>query len=224
MRALAATPAATAQDAGPIPMPAGIAEAVHVTGHAISGVSSLLSAVISFEEAKDPNPDNAWGMPSAVAGIVGGVTAGIANVLVPHDAVKNSAVSWISTATTSVRILCKVVFSGPAQAKFDGTFALNMLKVSDGRGVGSIVDAVLVIPALVCTCWHFYELAEEPAGADRSIAIVDETASMTSYISRVGYAVAVNVEDPDVKAVALAGMTVANVCTGGLQIAEAAIA
>ncbi|MEU6586518.1 hypothetical protein [Nocardia sp. NPDC046763] len=60
----------------------------------------------------------------------------------------------------------------------------------------------------------------KPAGGNRSIAIVDETSQITSYISRISYAFAVNDEDPDSRAVFVASVVGANVCTGGLQMAE----
>jgi len=94
--------------------------------------------------------------------------------------------------------------------------------VADGRGVGAIVDGVLVIPALFCSCWHFYELSEKPAGRSRSIAIVDETSNVVSDLARLGYTVAVNSE-AEVKVAAIVVMAVADVVCGGLQIAVSAI-
>jgi hypothetical protein len=94
--------------------------------------------------------------------------------------------------------------------------------VTDGRGVGAVVDGVLVIPALFCSCWHFYELSKKPAGRSRSIAIVDQTSNVVSYLARLGYTVAVNSE-AEVKAVAIGVMAVADVVSGGLQIAVSVI-
>ncbi|MEV3853787.1 hypothetical protein AB0J38_05615 [Streptomyces sp. NPDC050095] len=79
-----------------------------------------------------------------------------------------------------------------------------------------------MIPALACSAYHFYELSQKPAGSPRSIAIVEETSNLTNDIARVSYAVAVNTEEVP-KAVAVGVMGVANICTGGLQIAECAM-
>ena len=84
-----------------------------------------------------------------------------------------------------------------------------------------IRDSVLVIPALICTCWHFYELSQISSDATKTTAILDEISKLTSYISRISYAVAVNAKDPDTKAVSIGIMIGANVATTGLQTAEA---
>jgi len=196
---------------------------VHVICHSVAGASGLVSAWLSSMEAAQETAENPFGIPSAVAGILSGVSAGGGSALVPHDPIANQAVSYISTATTGIRILAKILFSGPAQKKMTGRVVLKNLTVDDPRGVGSIIDAVLVIPAYACTAWHFYELSKDPAGGTRSIAIVDETSAIMSGIARVSYCVAVNVDEPDTKAVAVGVLAVSSICTAGLQFAEAPI-
>lgn len=121
-------------------------------------------------------------------------------------------------------ILSKIVFSGPAQSKFKASPGImNKLAAGDGRATGAIVNSILILPALFCSCWHFYELAQEKESATRSVAIINETSNMTSYISRLSYAVAVNVKDPEVKAVSIGVLVVANICTSGLQTASAIV-
>ncbi|WP_293929176.1 hypothetical protein [Sphingobacterium sp. UBA6320] len=100
---------------------------------------------------------------------------------------------------------------------------MNKLAAGDGRATGAIVNSILILPALFCSCWHFYELAQEKESATRSVAIINETSNMTSYISRLSYAVAVNVKDPEVKAVSIGVLVVANICTSGLQTASAIV-
>lgn len=226
--ALAAAPAALAAAA---PAPAGgllslspaAANAVFVAGHAAAGFFTLMSCFVDPFEAAEDSGDNPWGIPSAILAILAGASVGAAVVLAPQDPIKNTAVNWINRVTLGIRILAKLIFSGPAQAKFDAsTGIMNKLKADDGRATGAIVDAVLVIPALACTCWHFYELSEDDAGERRSNAIIEETANLTSYISRVSYTTAVNTEG-DVKAVAIGVMVVANVAYAGLETAEAVI-
>lgn len=207
---------------GPLAISPGTAQAVHVTGHCVSGFCSLVSAVLDGFEAAEESGENPWGIPSAVCAVIGGVTGGAASALVPYDPIQDPVIAWTSRVTLGTRILCKLIFSGPAQKKFSASVNFKSLAVSDGRGVGAIVDSVLVVPGLACSCWHFYELSEKPAGATRSIAIVDETSALTADIARVSYAVAVNTEDIP-KAVAIGVMVGADVCTGGLQFAEALI-
>jgi hypothetical protein len=87
--------------------------AVFVSGHAIAGFMSLMSDFVATFEAAEESGENPWGIPSAVMGIIMGGSVGIANFLVPKDPIKQTAVSTISTATTGLVILCKIVFSGP---------------------------------------------------------------------------------------------------------------
>ncbi|OPZ92535.1 MAG: hypothetical protein BWY74_01537 [Firmicutes bacterium ADurb.Bin419] len=117
-----------------------------------------------------------------------------------------------------------MIFSGPAQKKFGASEGvLRFLKAGDGRATGAVINSILVIPALACTCWHFYELSQDKASSARSAAIIDETANLTSYISRISYAVAVNDKDPESKQIPIGIMVVANVATSGLQTAEAIV-
>jgi hypothetical protein len=93
--------------------------------------------------------------------------------------------------------------------------------VQDGRATSAIVSAILVVPSLFVTGWHFYELSQKPAGTERSSAIVGEVSKLTSYGATISYAVAVNVKDPMSKQYAIIAMMACNVATGGLQTAEA---
>ena len=100
---------------------------------------------------------------------------------------------------------------------------MNKLAANDGRATGAIVDAVLVVPALACTGWHFYELSKDSSGDEGTDAILEEVSNLAAYISRVAYTTAVNDPEPETKAVAIGVMAVANVAYAGLQTAEAAI-
>ncbi|GAA4271031.1 hypothetical protein U6A24_03955 [Aquimarina gracilis] len=207
-----------------ITIPDSAKTAIFVSGHAASGFFTLMSCFISTFEAEAETGENPFSIPSAILGVLAAGTNGIAGVLVPKAPVKNTIVSWVSKATTASVILAKLIFSGPAQKKFGAASGtMKILKAADGRATGAIVNSILVIPALACTCWHFYELAQQPASSTRSAAIIDETANLTSYISRISYAVAVNDPDPETKQIPIAVMVVANVATSGLQTAEAIV-
>lgn len=207
---------------GPIELSPEISRSVFVVGHAVSGICGLFSAVLDSAEAAEETGENPFAIPSAAAAIVGACGQGLANLLVPFDPIQQTAVQWVNRGTVAVRLLAKIIFSGPAQSYFAGKPKLKGLSVADGRGVGAIVDGVLVIPALFCSCWHFYELSEKPAGRSRSIAIVDETSNVVSDLARLGYTVAVNSE-AEVKVAAIVVMAAADVVCGGLQIAVSMI-
>lgn len=201
-----------------------VAAAVFTVGHAVSGVATLLAALVSSLEAAEESGDNEFAIASAVVGVVGAGSLAVANKLVPKYPIQNTVVSDFSSLVTGVSILGKIMFSGPAQEKFktSSSIKLNKLAVDDARGVGAVVQAVLVVPALFCTVWHFVELSKDPAGADRSDAIIDTTSEVTGDVAKVAYAIAVNTEG-EPKAIAIGVMAVADVCTAGLQIAESAV-
>ncbi len=205
-------------------LPQEVQTAVFVTGHSVAGFCALMNDFVSTFEAAEETGDNPFSIPSAVLGVIGGGSVGVANFLVPKDAIKQPAVRVISSATTGIRILCKVIFSGVLQKKFKASEGvMNRLAAEDGRATGAIVDAILVVPALACTGWHFYELSQDSAGNEKTDAILEEVSNLTSYISRVAYTMAVNDEDPETKAIEIGVMAVANVAYAGLQTAEAAV-
>ncbi|WP_312334516.1 hypothetical protein [Sphingobacterium sp.] len=197
---------------------------ISIVGNMFAGFFSLMSIFIVPFEAAAPTGENPFGTFSAVLGVLGAGSVGISSTLVPKMPIKNSVVSWINTGTTITSVLSKIIFSGPAQSKFKASPGImNKLAAGDGRATGAIVNSILILPALFCSCWHFYELSKENESATRSVAIINETSNMTSYISRLSYAVAVNVKDPEVKAVSIGVLVVANICTSGLQTASAIV-
>jgi hypothetical protein len=183
--------------------------AMFASGHLFCGFFTLLTAWIGTMEAAVPYANNPYGTASAALGVLGGVSGGLPGALTPSMPIKNSVIADISTATTGVRVLNKLVM-GAGGTKI----------ATDPRKVGAIIDASLVIPGLVCSIWHFYELSGVAACGERSQAIVEETGNLTQYIGRIAYTVAVT-SGPD--PIPLAIFAGANVCSGGLQFAEAAI-
>lgn len=217
-----AQPKALAAAATAITLPASVQTTVFLIGHTLTGIIGLLAAAIGGAEAAAETGDNPWSTPSAIVGVLGGGLGGATDFLVPRDPIQNTVVSTFGTITTGVRIVCKLIFSGPGQTFLGGKAALGKLVVEDARGVGAIVDAVLVLPALACTCWHYVELAQnDDMDAAWLESVLGETSAVSAYLSRVSYAIAVNDPDPDTKALAVAGVVLANVLTGGLQIGVA---
>jgi hypothetical protein len=207
-----------------ISIPEPTARAVFITGQCVSGFLCLILAVVSGLEAAEDDGDNDFVIPSAVLGILAGVTNGLACVLVPYAPVENVAVADVSKAVTALRILFKICFSGPFQKgiKAQDSVKIQGLAVEDGRGVGAIVDAVLALPALFVSIWHFWELGQQSAGDTRSVSIVNEVSNVTSYLARIFYAVAVRTEGVP-KAVFVGLHVAANVCNGGLLLGDASI-
>ncbi len=204
-----------------IPISESTADAVFVICHGMAGVSGLFSAFFDAVEASEESGENMWIYPSAISAIVGGGLQVGANFLVPKNPIQSTAVNWVYRATSGVRFICKAIFSGPGQKFVGGKASLSKLQVDDARGVGAVVDATLVLPALACSCWHFYELAEAQSNSSRTAGILDESSNVAAYFARVSYAVAVNTE-AEVKAAAIVALVLADVAYGGLQVAEVA--
>jgi hypothetical protein len=196
------------------------AQTVFVICHSMAGVSGMFSALFDAAEVSESSADNGWVYPSAISAIVGGCLQAGANLLVPQDPIKNTAVRWIYFGTTILRFTCKAVFTAPVQSFFTGKAIIGKLVVQDPRGVGSIVDAVLALPALACSCWHFYELAQDASSSSRTAGTLDEASNVACCLGRISYAVAVNSEGT-VKGIATAGVVIADLSYGGLQVAVA---
>ncbi|GGM23582.1 hypothetical protein GCM10010129_80020 [Streptomyces fumigatiscleroticus] len=199
---------------------------IHTIGHSVSGTCSLYGGVIlQGLEAQFPTGDNEYSAITAVVGILGGVSGGMANILAdtfaPNDPIQNPYVSKLSSGVTVIRLLYKAMFCGPLQKWLRTSSTFGRLHVTNARGMGAVLDAYVVVPRLGCSCYHFYELTNEPNDVARTRAIVDEVSSITNDIARVSYAVAVNPPDPATKEAAIASLMGANFCTGWLQHVEA---
>ena len=206
-----------------IGFPDAVRKGIHVAGHASAGFSLLMSNFIVGFEAEAITGGNPFSIPSAVLGIMVAALQGGSDALVPSCPVDNAAVSGLSKATTAAVVVSKILFCGPVQSKLGAASGnkFSGLAVGDGRATGAIVNAVLVIPALFITGWHFYELSSKPDSTARTAAILGEVTNLTSYGSRISYALAVNDKDPTSRQIPIVVMLACNVASAGLQTAEA---
>ena len=208
----------------PITLSSNTQEMIFISGHAITGFIFFIGDFVNTFEAEAETGTNPFSVMSAIIGIIGAASVGVADTLAPKFPVESTAVGAISKATTAIVIVSKLLFSGPVQGKLGASSSMfSKLAVNDGRATSAIVNSVLVTPALFVSGWHFYELSSKPAGAEKSSAIVGEVSNLASYISRISYAVAVNDKDPLSKQVPIGIMVVSNLAVTGLQTAEAAI-
>jgi hypothetical protein len=221
--AMAVPPKPTPQGGKPLILPTiplTVAPTLLTIGLAAGGVSAVVLSFLSVGEANGPS-DNPFAKPSAVFGILAGALPAAAGVLVPFEPVQNEAVSTFSKVVSVIRICLIVAFSGPVSSTFPEATAkpIGKLKVEDYRGIGAIVDAFLVLPALFVTIWHFVELAQKPAAeaVPRDLQIIYEVSNCTSYISRISYAVAVNSPEPVTKVATAILVGALNAC-GGLLL------
>ncbi|KAJ6186636.1 hypothetical protein N7519_007937 [Penicillium mononematosum] len=207
-----------------ITLPEAVQSALFIASHATAGFMLFVGDIVGSLEAEFVSGENPFSIPSAVLGVIVAAFEGGGNALVPKAPIDNTAVTVISDVTIAAVIVSKLIFSGPVQSRLGASSSkFSGLAVDDGRATGAIVNTILIFPALFATGWHFYELSGKPEGAERSAAIVGEVSNLTSYISRVSYAVAVNDMDPATKQIPIGVMAASNLVDAGLQTAEAII-
>lgn len=196
---------------------------IYSSGHALAGFVAFTGNFLFFAEAMDPSPDNVFGIPSAVIGVIGAVAAAGADALVAKMPLENEAVDWIGKGTSALTIASKLIFSGFVQDRLDAGGKLKFLKVDDNRQTGAIVNSCLVFPALFCTCFHFYELSKKPEGKKRSCAIIGETSQMVSCFGQLAYTTAVLDPDPATRVVPAGVMAGCNIVLCGLETGAALV-
>jgi hypothetical protein len=209
--------AATTADEPIIPMSKEDAEILSISFHFVSGYCGGLSAFSdSFESMIPESEVSAWLSVACVASaIVGGGSRAAANILVPRYPLEGLLERYYSVLTVGAFLLNKIVW---------GIMGVAGHKTARKWGAG--IDAVLVLPSCVFTCIHFYQLSNKPEGKERTIAILDETSFMATYVARVLYTVVVTGlldADEEVKAGVATAMGVAQVVHGALQLSEAAV-
>ncbi|HKQ05910.1 MAG TPA: hypothetical protein VJ464_12310 [Blastocatellia bacterium] len=222
--------------AGPIPMSKETAEAVFISLHTVAGACGLVSAVLDFSESQIPNAavPTTLTVACVASAIVGGGSRAAANTLVPQYPIESSffGTKGLGFSQSYLFLINKALWSMPGQlilgnlSKWKTGQDWKAALPKDPRAMGACFDAAIVLPALVCTCWHFHELSQKPEGKARAIAFLDETSFMATYIARVMYTAVVTGlldADKEVEFAAAVVIGVAQVAHGGLQITEAAL-
>lgn len=198
--------------------PSILAKIVSCCAHLDAGAFYTVLGIISPMEAAIPSgPENAMSTPVTIMSICASVCQTIGNDVDPQYPIQSLAINELRYGTLCLRTMFKLVYSASFQRWLSG--GENPLPGQDFRATSAVIDNILVIPAAVCTVWHFYELSKDPSGDERSASIIGETSNITNYISRISYAVAVNSDSPDV----LTAVWASNWGTAGLQAAEAVV-
>jgi hypothetical protein len=149
-----------------------------------------LSAWVDSAEAIAPEV-NPVAIPSSMLAVVGGVTQFTTNMAIPHFPLTAPWAVQLSRLLTFVWLGAKVIFSSSAHQ----VMARGPL-FQTSRGLSAIAAAVIGVLQLLISGYYFYELAGRPEGGTRSVAYINETTYASSYLSRIAYAVAVNVKGP----------------------------
>ena len=222
LRTVSANSSTEVQVGGIIPeLPLYWRTTVSVTLHSIAGVAGWLSAFVDAFESLIPTLEvpKLLSFITIASAIVGGGSRAAGNLLVPHDSLNNSDGNIASRFFIALFLANKIAW---------GAAGLND-KVSakvDTRAWGAGIDAVLVIPALAITIVHFVELAEDPAGKDRTMAVMDEVSYLCTYVGRVLYTLIVTGavgQNPEVKAGVATAMGITSIIHGAIQFSVAAV-
>jgi hypothetical protein len=203
----------------------GMLNSVFVGTHSMAGLGGIVGSIIVGPEADFPTGDNPLATSSGVLALVVGAIKGVGEFLVPKDPIDNKTVSVASDVVLGLFLINKGIFSSIGQGilknkSINKKVKLGGMTVQDPRGVGALCDCILVIPSLIITEWHLYELCSKPAGKTRSAAIVGEVSSLAASVARVSYGFAVNDEEEVSRQIAIGTLIVSSLACAGLQIAE----
>lgn len=183
----------------------------------LSGAFRLGGAVFQGIEAETES--TGYGVLSGTIGLCSASCNGAGKILTPLKPIKSGLFSKHSTIVTTISILTKVYFSGPASWTL-GKVNAGALVLDNRRSFGAMIDTALAVHAAVDTVWHFHELFEGPAGAARSAALWDEGSNLADYLARILYMAAVNDPDRESRLVIIGAMSVANVGYAGLKVRQ----
>lgn len=187
------------------------AQAVFATAHCIAGVAQMVSAVVVIPALTGLSPNSAsYRKLMSACGIVSGLAMMVSPVLVSPTPIRNEAISYMSKITSLILVAVK----GMVWLKAD---------TDTEKKVGAVSDAILAMVALVATCYHMAELANEPASRARSAAYIDESTSICNYFNRFAQTGAQFAEDPETKAGLIVAMVVLTSMAAGQEMANACI-
>ncbi|RAH43130.1 uncharacterized protein BO95DRAFT_502762, partial [Aspergillus brunneoviolaceus CBS 621.78] len=191
--------------------------------HGTSGLMALIGNPLNEIDAMSEAGSGGFlSKATSVFKVVVSVSQTVADQLVPQDPLQDGSIKTISHVTSALGLLCSLYFSGLGQ-KAVGKIGVGSMSAKSTRGVGALVGVMLIPFKLVTSGLHFYELSQDGAGDMRSAAIIGEVSNLTSYASRIAYAVVVNDEDPETRAVAVTVKAFCDQAYAGLQVAETAV-
>lgn len=191
---------------------------VFIVGHSVAATITWLAIPFNASEAAivlENKLTNIISTVSAITAIISGALIGAANFLCPMAPIQNKSIKIINSVTTVIRISCLIFFSNSVQKKLNITIKNNRL-------IAANVDAILIIPAAVCTTYHFFELSDRKSDTQKTVATLEEISNVTSYGSRILYATAVDmvsVKNPNAIN-AINFMSACNLAYAGLHYAE----
>ncbi|RAK82830.1 hypothetical protein BO79DRAFT_223082 [Aspergillus costaricaensis CBS 115574] len=199
-------------------------QSIYVSANAMSGMVLLIGNIALFMEAQAPTAGNTLSGLVAVIKLIVVASVGASNLLAPKDPIQDSGMKVLSRVCFGLDIATSFLGFIPIYGKLAATTSkFPNLLLSDGRAVGAVFKALLLIPKLMAMSYHLYELTSEEAGAARSAAIVGEVVNLTGAVVTVSYAAAVNDKELASRQVPIEVMTLCVDLWSGLLVAESMI-
>ncbi|WYZ43624.1 hypothetical protein EsH8_VII_000060 [Colletotrichum jinshuiense] len=150
-------------------LPLEVRRTIYYMCHFIGASASDMGISVSFFEANElsPNKFQRW---SGRIGIANGAALAVADFIFPKAPIQSSPFRYLGKLTSIASVLAKVYFGKQGQEIMRRRVAnplMNPLTPHDPRATGAMVDMILVIPAVLVTREHLYELCvgalEEPS-------------------------------------------------------------
>ena len=214
---------------GPIEMTPTEIKAVFISMHCVAGVCGCVSAFVDAFESTTPTPLVSLSLTAGTvaSALVGGVARGIGNVLVPRDPIKDGFAIYYSRYFLMLFVFNKCVFGlkgalqdAPARPQESprGLGRLSQDRSRCRRGAGH--------PRAGHHDQALRGAGERGGHHRRTVAILDESSYMATYIARILYTLVVSGlldSNPEAKYGVAAVMGVSEIVHGGIQLAEAAV-
>ncbi|WP_162818015.1 hypothetical protein U0035_02680 [Niabella yanshanensis] len=199
-----------------ITLPQTFKETLFISGHIISGTASLIKGpLILIEDASElPSVPVITGAKN-VCDLV--ATAGffVVGQLAKPYPIANESMSTLSTGLAVCAFANKIIFmaakkvAGKSQAV---KWGLEEIKAA--------VDLILSLTSVVPVAYHYSELGDVAFNQFRKMAIMDDTAKLTGYISNIAGDIAKFDPDPLTSTVVAISSSVLSLMNGSLQYAE----
>ncbi|KAL0930078.1 uncharacterized protein CTRU02_214898 [Colletotrichum truncatum] len=202
--------------------PSPLAERIYQLGHFVGSCTSIMSIFVDAEEAS-LEPGNPLAMQSACISVVGGVSSSIADFAVPRDPIQSTAAIKWSYGILGVRFLSILFFTPFAQGRLEAYGAHPVFVDREERPKGAKLDAIIAIPAVFVTLEHFCELYHNNLSLDATAAVLGELTNVASYVSRICYGIAVNINIAVEREEPIKYMSYANAACAALEAAQGAV-
>ncbi|KAK3679958.1 hypothetical protein LTR78_000335 [Recurvomyces mirabilis] len=181
-------------------------------GHGFAGCFQVVKTILQPLESVNPKPPKGLSVANISANVLEATSAFLGN----HFGLREPEAPWLlwmSRMTTLVTVTATIGLSGPVMGVISN--------IEDSRPLSSKVNALLTIPALVCSAAHLQELEHAEPGYNIIPSALEEASNIVDYVDRWMYANIVEPATPaEVRAVSLFVLCWANSTRSFIQLFE----